>query len=146
MRFFIVSAVLVLPSLLWGCSLADSCRSNHNFTIEYYSGGGFTGVVHGLTIQSNGSVRKWTRHASSSPVYGDSLTLRLADLDTLCALMMKNDTFGYALSEKGNYTTVLTLTSNNKTNVISFPGSDAPANTPQYITELVAEIKKIINY
>jgi hypothetical protein len=146
MRFFVVSAVMMLPSLLWGCSSADSCRSGYYFTIEYYSGGGFTGVEHGLTIQSNGNVRKWTRHAGSTLVYTDSLTLRSADLDKLSTLMTKNDTLGYTRSEKGNYTTVITLTSNNKSNVISFPGLDAPGDVPQYVIDLIAVIKKIINY
>ena len=146
MRFLIFSVVIMLPSLLWDCSSSDNCRENYHFTIEYYSGGGFTGFGHGLTIHSNGSVRKWTRGAGSTPVYTDSLTLRSDDLDKLCALMMKNDTLGYTRSEKGNYTTVLTLTNNNKTNVISFPGSDTPGDVPPYLIELIAEIKKINNY
>jgi hypothetical protein len=141
-----VLVVIVLLPLLWDCSSSNNCRKNYLFTIEYYSGGGFTGVDHGLTIQSNGSVRKWTRHAGSTRVDTDSLTLRSDDLDTLCALMMKNDTLGYTRSEKGNYTTVLTLTNNNKTNVISFAGSDTPSDAPQYLIELIAEIKKINNY
>jgi hypothetical protein len=128
------------------CSSSDSCRKNNRFTIEYYSGGGFAGVEQGLTIHSDGSARKWTRTAGAAPVFTDSLTVRSDDLGRLCALMMKNDALGYTRSEKGNYTTVLTLTNNNKTNVISFPGPGTPGDIPQYLIELIAEIKNIINY
>ena len=137
---------MLLQSTFLNCSSSRICRNDYHFTIEYFSGGGFAGLEHGLTIQSDGSVQKWTRHAGSSPVYTDSFTLPSDDLDTLCSLMMKNDTLGYTRSEKVNYTTVITLTSSNKSNAISFPGADAPGDAPRYIIELIAEIKKIIKY
>jgi hypothetical protein len=146
MRFFIFLMIFLIPSFFWNCSTSDKCRKNSTFTIEYYLGGGFTGFNQGLTIQSDGSVKKWTRSPGADPVYTDSLTLKSEDLDTLCALMTKNDTSVYMRSEKGNYTTVLSLTFNDKTSVISFEGSDTPGDAPQHLIELIAAIRKINTY
>ncbi len=143
MRLFLSSLLMLSFLLLSGCSSSGDCVKKNSFMIEYSGGGGFTGLEKGITIQNSGLVRKWTRTAGAERVYDDSLALGAGDLEKLCGLMSVNDTVRYKRSEKGNYTTVLILTSNGVTNEISFAGNDVPADAPPYVGELLAQIRKI---
>ena len=74
-RVIIILIIIVLFLLSTSCSLTNTCSKNDNYKIDYYSGGGFTGIESGVTINCNGEVRFWERKPNTNSTTIDSLRL-----------------------------------------------------------------------
>lgn len=137
--------MIVLFLLISSCSFTNPCSKNDNFKIDYYSGGGFTGIETGMTINCDGWIRYWERKLNSLRITTDSLKLTTDQLRTLDEKMEDPELFTYSNTYVGNYTTYLTLFKDDKINNISFDASGMPLNIPSSIKNLITEINKIIN-
>jgi hypothetical protein len=125
------------------CSFLSTSAGNNNYHIDYSSGGGFTGIESGITIDSNGSVRYWERKLNSSPIITDSTELTSVQLNTLNELMKSREIFTYKNDYKGNYTARLTFVNNESNNKFSFNPSEYPKDMPEVIKKIIAEINNI---
>ncbi len=143
MRFALAAVLAGCLTLSSGCSSSRTCTQDDEFTIDFYSGGGFTGVVTGSTITCNGTVKHWTGNPTASHLYTDSLDLGSADLKAIRKLMQSDELYSYTKKEVGDYTTYIVLAGKGKANSISYIGNDLPADAPKSLTELVGVLKKI---
>jgi hypothetical protein len=116
------------------------------FTIDYSSGGGFTGIESGLTIRGDGSVKFWEKRLNSSPTITDSTVLNSTQLTTLKNLMKSKELFDYKNDYKGNYSAHVTLSNDTHRNNFSFNPSNIPKEMPEVIKNIIAEIKNISNH
>ncbi len=133
--------ILFLP--FTSCSSSDSCTINNNYRIDYYSGGGFTGVESGITISCEGWAKFWKRNLNSLRQTTDSVTISSDKLKKISELMKNPELFLYNNKFAGNYTTHLVLMKDIQFNQITFNESDLPANMPDVIKDLINEIKGI---
>ena len=144
MKQFLIVALAGLLSLPFAsCSTVDSSTANGNYRIDYYSGGGFTGIQQGVTVSCEGWAKFWKKMPSSERVITDSVALSSDQLKKLDSLMSSPDIFSYSNKVSGNYTTYLVLMKDIQFNNISFNNSDPPADMPPSIIELITEIKNI---
>lgn len=138
-------ALLILISFRFFISCASSSTffQNNNYKIEYFSGGGFTGIESGVTINSDGIVKFWDRKPNSIPIIKDSLKLDDEQIKVFDQIMKNPKLFSYKNNYIGNYTTHLILTVKKNSNDVSFNPSDPPTNMPTIFSDLIAAIKKI---
>jgi hypothetical protein len=119
---------------------------NNFFSIDYSSGGGFTGTESGVTIRSDGSVKFWEKRLNSSPTITDSTVLNSKQLTTLNKLMKSKEIFEYKNDYKGNYSARVTFSNDALMNNFSFNPSNIPVDMPDVIKSVIAEIKNISNH
>ncbi len=144
MRKLILTPVFIIIVLFFSsCTSADKCSKNGNYNIEYYSGGGFTGIEQGIIVKCDGSAVKWTRKPGQSREYSDSLKLSESQITAFNKLIENPDLFSYEKSYIGNYTTHLNIIKNDKINKISFNSAESPLGMPQAVQNLIIEIKNI---
>jgi hypothetical protein len=125
------------------CSCGSNCDGPRNYHIDYSSGGGFTGIESGITINSNRSVKYWKRNINSAPVITDSTELTSGQLNTFNELIKNKEVFTYKNDFKGNYTARLVIVSSESTNTISFNPAELPKDMPDVLKNIIAEIKNI---
>lgn len=125
------------------CSCGSNCDRNRNYHIDYSSGGGFTGIESGITINSNRSVKYWQRKLNSSPVITDSTELTPDQLNTFNELMKNKEIFTYKNDYKGNYAARLIFVSSESNNTISFNPAELPKDMPVVLKNIIIEIKNI---
>ncbi len=136
-------ALLFLFLPFASCSNADICSSNNNFRIDFYSGGGFTGVESGITISCEGWAKFWKRKPNSIRETTDSLSVSKDSMKKISELMTNPELFTYSNKYSGNYTTHLVVMKDIQINSISFNQSDTSANLPESVKNLISEIKNI---
>ncbi|MHB8580305.1 MAG: hypothetical protein ACYDA4_10675 [Ignavibacteriaceae bacterium] len=125
------------------CSQTYSSLTNINFRIDFYSGGGFTGVESGITISSQGWAKYWKKNLNSLRQTTDSVAIPSDKMVRITNLMTNPKIFSYDNNYSGNYTTYLVLTQDIQFNQISFNESELPSNMPDVIKDLISEIKTI---
>jgi hypothetical protein len=142
-QLFKFATVSILLLSFISCSSSIQSVTGDNFKIEYYSGGGFTGIQSGLTIFSDGTVKLWKQNLQSSRQITDSLKLSDEQFLELNETIIDSEFFSYHYKFSGNYATYLTVTKGIQSNQISFNGSDLPPDMPASIKDLISEIKTI---
>ena len=142
-KLLLTPVLIIIAALLSSCSSADKCSENGNYNIEYYSGGGFTGIVKGIIVKCDGSAVTWIRKPGQSREYIDSLKLSDTQIKTLNKMIADPALFKYENSYTGNYTTHLNILKNNRINKISYNGAEIPDGMPDAVRNLIAEIKSI---
>lgn len=141
MRTLLVTLSFLLPACLFAsCSSARECTSEDNYRIEYFTGGGFTGVERGMTIECSGTVHMWERKVNEARVVTDSLTLNTSSLKIFDTAMNDTTVFSYARKDASNHTATLTLSKRNRNNSISYNSTAAPADLPASVRAILAEI------
>ncbi len=144
MKHFIKVTLLFLLILPFpSCSSSDSCATNGNYRIDYYSGGGFTGMESGVTISCEGWVKFWKQSLNSIRQTTDSVSLSSEQQKRFNQLMNNPELFSYQNKFAGNYTTYLVLMKDVQFNRMSFNEADPPENLPAAIKDLILEIKNI---
>ena len=128
------------------CSSTSLLPENQIYTIDYSSGGGFTGVESGITIRGDGSVKFWEKRTNSSLIVTDSTILNSAQLKTFHNLMKSKEIFEYKNDYKGNYSAHVTFSNDTLNNNFSFNPSNIPKEMPEVIKNVLAEIKNISNH
>ena len=139
--YLIMSVIIVFP--LFSCSNTYSSLTNVNFRIDFYSGGGFTGVESGITISSQGWAKFWKKNLNSLRQTTDSVAIPSDQMARITNLMKNPKIFSYDNKYAGNYTTYLVLAQDIQFNQISFNDSEPPSNMPDVIKDLISEIKTI---
>ena len=142
-QLFKFAAISILLLSYISCSSNIQYITDDNFRVEYFLGGGFTGIQSGLTIFSDGTVKLWRKILKSSRQITDSLKLSDEQFLQLNETINDSEFFSYHNKFSGNYTTYLTVTKGIQVNQISFNGSDLPADMPASIKDLISEIKTI---
>ncbi len=142
-RVIIILIIIVLFLLSTSCSLTNTCSKNDNYKIDYYSGGGFTGIESGVTINCNGEVRFWERKPNTNSTTIDSLRLNDKQIIEFNKMLENPELFVYKNIFRGNYTTHLILMSDEKSNNVSFNISDPTTNMPKAFSDLITAIKQI---
>ncbi len=127
----------------FSCSHPYSSLTNVNFRIDFYSGGGFTGVESGITISSQGWAKFWKKNLNSLRQTTDSVAIPSDKMLRITNLMTNPKIFSYNNKYTGNYTTYLVLAQDIQFNKISFNDSELPSNMPDVIKDLITEIKEI---
>ena len=125
------------------CSQPYTSLTNLNYRIDFYSGGGFTGVESGITISSQGWAKFWKKNLNSLRQTTDSVAIPINKMVKITNLMTNPKIFSYDNKYAGNYTTYLVLARDIQFNQISFNDSEPPSNMPDVIKDLITEIKKI---
>ncbi len=125
------------------CSQPYTSLTNLNYRIDFYSGGGFTGVESGITISSQGWAKFWKKNLNSLRQTTDSVAIPSNMMKKITDLMKNPELFSYNNKFAGNYTTYLVLVQDIQFNQISFNDSEPPSNMPDVIKDLITEIKKI---
>lgn len=136
-----LASLLALPFA--ACSSADTCSANGNFRIDFYSGGGFTGMQQGVTISCEGWAKFWKGMPNSARTTTDSVSLSSEQMSKFVSLMNNPEVFSFKNKFSGNYTTHLVVMKDIQTNSITFNEGDPPANLPQAVSDLISEIKNI---
>jgi hypothetical protein len=144
-QFYLVAIVSTLFFSITSCSSSNTLPAGNEYRIDYYSGGGFTGIESGLTILSSGTVKFWKRNPNSERRITDSLQLTEIQLKRLDDLIINPELFTYTYKFSGNYTTHLVLSKDIQSNQISFNSSDLPEEMPGSVKDLISEIKTIFN-
>jgi hypothetical protein len=144
--FLKIIGVFIIFHFGVSCSFISTYAENNNYYIEYSSGGGMTGIVSGMTIGSNRSVKYWERKLNALPIITDSTEVTSAQLKALNKLMKNKEVFIYKNDIKGNYTARLTFVNNKSNNSFSFNPSELPKDMPEVIINIIAEIKNISNH
>jgi hypothetical protein len=141
----IMNSILILTLLLLSsCSSSNSSWTSSNyFRIEYYVGGGFTGLAKGITVTSEGWVKFWEKMGIDSLVQQDSLELTEEQLESIGKTLQDSSIFSYKYNNPGNATTVLNINLNNQSNKIAFEGTKPPATMPEKLNELIHKIKNL---
>jgi len=129
--------------LLSSCSSARECSTEEQYTIEYFTGGGFTGMDRGVTIQCSGRVVLWDRQPNATKVVTDSLLLSSSRRETFDALMNDPSVFAYAKNAPANFSATLELTKAGKHTVITYNPSEPPADLPQPVRAILAAVATI---
>jgi len=126
------------------CTSISQSIAEESYRIDYYSGGGFTGMESGITIFSDGNVKFWKKKLNSERQITDSLKLSEEHVTKLNEISRNTELFTYNNKYTGNYTTYLVLTKGIQLNNISFNGSELPAEMPACLKDLISEIKIIL--
>ncbi len=137
------AALLLLFFPLASCSNSNLCSTNNNFRIDFYSGGGFTGMESGITISCEGWAKFWKRKPNSIKETTDSVSVSNDSMKKISELMKNPELFTYNNKYTGNYTIHLVLMKDIQINSISFNQSEPPENFPESMKELISEIKNI---
>ena len=145
-QFLKIIGVLTIVIGGISCSSMSLLPENKIFTIDYSSGGGFTGVESGMTIRGDGLVIFWEKRINSSPTITDSTILNSAQLKTFHKLMKSKEIFEYKNDYKGNYSAHVTFSNDTLNNNFSFNPSNIPNEMPEVIKNVLAEIKNISNH
>jgi len=144
MKPYVLFAVVSLLAIVLGsCSTTNNCSSNGNFRIDYYSGGGFTGMQQGVTVACEGWAKFWKKMPASKRVTTDSVKLSSNQLKRFESLLDTPAIFSYKNEYSGNYTTHLVIMKDIQTNNISFNSSNQPSNFPSVVADLISELKSI---
>ena len=144
MKQFLLIALASLLSLPFAsCSSTDSCTANGNFRIDYFSGGGFTGMQQGVTVSCEGWAKFWKKMPASERVTTDSVELSSDQIKNFERLLGSPEIFSYSNKFTGNYTSHLVIMKDIQSNDISFNSSDPPSNMPEAVKNLISEIKTI---
>lgn len=144
MRQLIYTPVFIIfVVLISSCSSTEQCSKNGNYNIEYYTGGGFTGIEKGIIIKCSGSAIKWIRKPGQVREYTDSLKLSGDQIKTFNKIIENPDLFNYENKYTGNYTTHLNILKNDKINKISFNAAEVPSGMPDAVRNLIQVIKNI---
>jgi hypothetical protein len=128
------------------CSFMSTSPETNYYHIDYSSGGGFTGIVSGMTIRSDGSVQYWEKKINSSPTITDSTVLTSTQRKSLNKLMQNKEIFSYKNDYKGNYSAFVTFSNDSNSNKFSFNPSNIPKEMPDVIKNIITEIKNISNH
>ncbi len=136
----IVYSFLFLSS---ACSDVNRCLKDYVYSIEYSSGGGFTGILSGKTIHCNGHVIFWDKYPNSQVVITDSLELSNDQIKRFNDLVKEPAVINYQSEFSGNYVTYLVITLNGNLNSLSFNYSDLPKDMPGSIRNLLDTISTI---
>jgi hypothetical protein len=144
-HYFSVVTILIL-TLISSCSSSNSSwTSSDYYRIEYYVGGGFTGLTKGITITSGGGANFWQSIGTDSLVQQDSLELTEEQLESFGKTLQDSSIFSYKFNNPGNITTVLNIKFNKHSNKIAFEGTKPPATMPEKLNELINKIKNLYN-
>lgn len=144
MRQLLKAAALVIFLFPFvSCSSSNASIAKINYRIDYYSGGGFTGMESGLTIFSDGTVAFWNKKLNSEREITDSLKLTREQIEKFNELTASPELVSYSHNYHGNYTTHLIITKDIQLNDISVNGSDLPQDMPASVSNLISEIKVI---
>ncbi|MDP1817543.1 MAG: hypothetical protein Q8K92_23995 [Leadbetterella sp.] len=138
--------ILTLLSFIFittACSQSTNCTKDNSYRIDYFSGGGFTGMERGVTIDCNGWLKKWERKLNSSKTILDSLALSSSAMKNISNAMKDSNIYNYYFNKIANYTTSIVLTNQNKVHTISYSSSEVPADLPNSIKAILIEIEKI---
>ncbi len=139
---YLIMSIMIVFSF-FSCSHPYSSLTNVNFRIDFYSGGGFTGVESGITISSQGWAKFWKKNLNSLRQTTDSVAIPSDKMLRITNLMTNPKIFSYNNKYTGNYTTYLVLAQDIQFNKISFNDSELPSNMPDVIKDLITEIKEI---
>ena len=144
-QLYRVAIISILFFSFTSCSATNILVTHSEYRIDYYSGGGFTGIESGLTIFSSGTVKFWKRNPNSERRITDSLKLSEIQLKEIDNLITNPELFTYTFKFSGHYTTHLVLSKDIQLNQISFNSSDLPEEMPVSVKNLISEIKTIFN-
>jgi hypothetical protein len=144
-RWLLTNALplLLVSSVYLSCSSTRSCVGNRNFSIDFSSGGGFTGEAGGITVTCDGSVKFWSRYPTSDKRLIDSLHLSSSQLDKISMLMAQPELFSYRHKFVGNYTFHLDVRMDTRSNDISFDAGELPLDMPVPVKDLISELRAI---
>lgn len=144
MRQLKLTPVFIIIVMLFStCSSVDKCSDNGNYNIEYYSGGGFTGIEKGIIVKCNGTALTFTRLPGQHREYKDTLNLSEDRIKAFNKLIADPELMSFNNEYKGNYTTHLNIIKNDKINKISFNAAEIPNTIPDAVRNLIEEIKTI---
>lgn len=135
----LVSIILITTS----CSQSTYCTKDSSYRIDYSSGGGFTGMERGVTVDCYGWLKKWERKLNSSKTITDSVKLSSSAMENISKAMSDSSIFSYLMNKTANYTTSIILTNQNKVHTISYSSSEVPGDLPNSIKAIIKEIEKI---
>jgi len=143
MKIIYFIAFLVPILIFASCSSSNNCSSNENFRIDFYSGGGFTGIETGITISCEGWAKLWKKFPNSTREVTKTIKLTTNQLKSFNKFINDTSVFSYHSKYAGNYTTYLLLIKGVQINRISFNQNDLPVDFPQGISGLISEIENI---
>jgi hypothetical protein len=144
MRTVVQAASLsVLAFVFSACTSVRECSQENTYRIEYSTGGGFTGLEHGMTIECTGWVKFWEKRLNADRANTDSLILTSSTLRKLDAFMSDPAVFGYSMKEAGNVTTTLSVSKAGKLNVVSYGASRPPTDLPASMRGILTEINTL---
>ncbi len=146
MRQLKLTPVFIIIVMLFStCSSADKCSDNGNYNIEYYSGGGFTGMEKGIIVKCDGKAITWSRLPGQHREFKDTLKLSDSKIKAFNKLLEDPVLMSYKNDFTGNYTTHLNIIKNDKINKISFNSADIPSGIPDAVKNMIEELKSINN-
>ncbi len=145
--------IFILPLLFFiSCSSSSKVNkdinqkiNNENFSIDYYTIGGITGRSQGITLNSDGKLDYWSGATFSNRTITDSSKVNEEILNRFSQLLQDSTIFNFNYQEKGNLTTVLRISVENKNNNITYSGTIIPTNFPQQIKVLIKELNNLVN-
>ena len=88
--------------IISACSSAIDCTKDKFFRIDYFSGGGFTGMERGVTIDCNGWLKKWERKLNSPKTLVDSVKISSSVMKNISNAMDDTSIFSYAMNQTAN--------------------------------------------
>ncbi len=137
-------ALLSVFGFLWiSCSSEPPCTGKQNFTIDFSSGGGFTGEVNGMTITCTGTAIFWKRFPSSERRTTDSLKLDETKFRDLADLMEEEELLSYKNTFSGNFVAYLTIQMGTQRSEISYDPTALPMDMPASVRNLITELQSI---
>ena len=124
-------------SLLFGvlaCTQPRTSAEPSDFRITLSRGGGFTGMVTGYHLQSDGTMTAWRRALAQPEQVDWTHKLTVADVSRW-AQDLHGAVQGWESQETGNMTTSLEFVRNDSVRTWTWAGTGAPAMAPKAIGE-----------
>jgi hypothetical protein len=134
-------SILIFPFI--SCSSTSQSVKDEGYRIDYYTGGGVTGIESGLTIFNGGQVIFWDKLLNKSRHTTDSLMLSDEQIVKIDSIIKSPELFTYSHKYTGNYTAHLVIIKDIQLNQISYNGAEIPAEMPDSIKDLISEIQSL---
>jgi len=137
--------IILILFHFYSCGSSSNLEQVQNYSIDYYTTGGVTGMSYGLTVDSEGQLKFWNGAILTNRIVTDSLKLENDDVSILSKLLEDPTIFNFKYKETGNLTTIIKITSDRGSNIISYSGTITGNSFPHKIKELVSELNKLKN-
>jgi hypothetical protein len=139
-----LAAILSLAGLLLGgCSSSRQDYPPEDFSIQFYSSGGLSGMTEGFTLAGTGMATFWRGKSVPISSVTDSVKIGKELFDRIAVLVKAEELYSYQSRTAGELSTTVSLRSGSRTAVITWSGRNAPDDAPQALKDLVSSLNTI---
>ncbi len=137
-------AVLFLGASIVSCSGSGGLLKDNKIFLNYSSGGGFSGQINGITVDSSGTANIWQKNGTQEKVIKKTFKLDDKKIDNMVKALSDSTIYNFHVNQTANMTTHLLIRFNGLSNEISYDSSNPPGDMPSAISKIIQEIKDIL--